>query len=316
MTDATAVDGQGVTAVVCCYTEDRWDDVLRAVNGLFGQTEQPGEVLIVVDHNETLRQRLVAEFGDTPAVRVVANSGPQGLSGARNTAIESSDRPFVAFLDDDAAPDAKWLEHLMTPFRTSPRTAISGGRSQPGWPEARPKWFPEEFDWVVGSSYRGMPTQTTIVRNVHGCSMLFRRTVFDEVGGFADGVGRLGTLPLGCEETELCIRLTSKRPDDEIWYVPESLVLHRVSEPRTHVKYFIRRCYAEGISKAQIGKLVGNDNATSTERSYVTETLRSALQDSLSLTAREKRNVAKAAAIVVGLTTTVVGYGRGRLRWR
>ena len=39
-----------------------------------------------------------------------------------------------------------------------------------------------------------------------GCNMSFRREVFERIGGFAEEIGRIGKNPLGCEETELCIR--------------------------------------------------------------------------------------------------------------
>ncbi len=317
MTESTPASGADVTAVVCCFTEDRWGDVLDAVDGLDAQTEPPAAVLIVVDYNETLKQRLLAEYAGRADLSVVHNTGPQGLSGARNTAIAAASTSYVAFLDDDAVPDKRWLEELLVPFVRSPEVAVTGGRSVPAWPPSgRPAWFPEEFDWVVGSSYRGMPTEATIVRNVHGCSMLFRRDVFTLVGGFADGVGRLGTLPLGCEETELCIRLKAARPEAEVWYVPESLVAHRVSDGRTKLRYFVRRCYAEGISKAQIGRLVGAQSATATEKSYVSGALLPAVLGSIGLRRGRPVNPRLGAAIVLGLAVTVVGYARGSLKRR
>ena len=46
------------------------------------------------------------------------------------------------------------------------------------------------------------------LRNVIGCNMAFRATVFDTAGLFGEDLGRVGRVPYGCEETELCIRIT------------------------------------------------------------------------------------------------------------
>ena len=60
---------------------------------------------------------------------------------------------------------------------------------------------------MVGCSYTGLPTRRADVRNVIGAAMAFRREAFTLAGTFSDLVGRVGTTPTGCEETELCIRL-------------------------------------------------------------------------------------------------------------
>src|SRR5205085_69247 len=71
-----------------------------------------------------------------------------------------------------------------------------GGTVEPLWLHGRPPWFPPEFDWVVGCTYCGMPEVAGPVRNLIGCNMSFRREVFEGVGGFRSGIGRIGTYPL------------------------------------------------------------------------------------------------------------------------
>ena len=44
----------------------------------------------------------------------------------------------------------------------------------PWWPELAPRWLPEEFYWVVGCSYRGLPESVGPVRNPIGASMSMR----------------------------------------------------------------------------------------------------------------------------------------------
>ena len=44
------------------------------------------------------------------------------------------------------------------------------------------------------------------------------------VGGFTDGLGRVGSRPLGCEETELCIRLSKALPEAILLIDDEAII--------------------------------------------------------------------------------------------
>src|SRR5690606_2462906 len=138
----------------------------------------------------------------------------------------------------------------------------------------RPDWFPEEFDWVVGCSYRGLPGGRVRVRNVLGGNASFRREAFDAAGGFATGIGRDGNKrPLGGEETELCIRLSRARPDAVLLIDDRAVIHHRVPGAREHFRYFRTRTYAEGLSKALVARSVGTRRALESERRYTTRGL-------------------------------------------
>ena len=74
-----------VSVVICTYDVRRWSQLLAAVDSARAQTRVPDEVVVVVDHNEGLEARARAELADAI---VVANRGPRGLSGARNTGVD------------------------------------------------------------------------------------------------------------------------------------------------------------------------------------------------------------------------------------
>jgi GT2 family glycosyltransferase len=187
---------------------------------------------VVIDHNDELLALAGDAFGGAMSVRVLPSTGPRGLSGARNSAIAASRGDVVAFLDDDAVADGDWLHQMVTTL-AEPDVYGVGSAAVPLWPGGeRPRWFPPEFDWVVGCSYRGLPTQRASVRNVIGVAMAFRREVFDLAGMFSADVGRVGLAPTGCEETELCIRLRQARPEVVIRYLPDVTVRHRVTDDR------------------------------------------------------------------------------------
>jgi GT2 family glycosyltransferase len=309
---ATARAARAVSVVVCAYTEKRWDDLSAAVRSVFAQTERPLEVIVVSDHNRHLLERVRREL---PFVTAVANEEPQGLSGARNTGVRAATGAVIAFLDDDAIAALDWLEWLLEPYE-NPHVMGVGGSVEPVWPGARPSLLPAEFDWVVGCSYRGLPTDTSPVRNLIGANMSLRREVFDAVGGFRTDVGRVGTRPVGCEETDLCIRVHQRMPGSVILFEPRARVRHRVTAERARWRYFRTRCYSEGLSKAIVARHAGRLDGLASERSYAMRTLPRGVARGLAdaTVRRDAAGLTRAAAIIAGLAITTLGYAVGSVR--
>ncbi len=310
--ETTASQAQvDVSVVICAYTDDRWNDLAAAIDSIRAQRVRARDTVVVIDHNDDLRRRVRAL---APDAVVVENTEARGLSGARNCGIAAAKGSIIAFLDDDAVAAPDWLEHLVASY-DDPRVLGVGGSIAPMWVEDRPRWFPAEFDWVVGCTYLGMPETTAAVRNLIGANMSFRREVFEVAGGFRAGIGRVGTLPVGCEETELCIRALRHWPQ-RVWrYEPRALVLHRVPAQRGRWGYFRSRCYAEGRSKALVSRLVGANEGLSSERAYTLRTLPSGVARGIAAAIRHQdpAGVARAGAIVAGLAMTTVGYVAGRI---
>jgi hypothetical protein len=368
-----------ISVVVCGYTEARWGDLLAAVESARRQQMAPVEVLVVIDHNAALCGRLqgaLREYGSSvedrktefpapngevppvaprPEVRVLASRFERGLSGARNTGIAEARGEIVAFLDDDAVACEDWLSWFADGF-TAPEVRGVGGRTVPAWASGRrPRWYPEEFDWVHGASYRGMPSGTARVRNILGGNASFRRSALLAVGGFdtglgrgadaqpdsdgagADGVaganglrgrqvGRFGRVrralgggrsrmrPLGGEETELCIRVQQLDPEAVFLFENRAVIHHKVPPDRERFRYLVRRCWAEGLSKAQVAEQVGVAAGLATERHYVTRTLPLGVLRGLGRAARgDLAGAAMAAAIVAGVLVTSVAYAIGAI---
>ena len=299
-----------VTVVICAYTERRWQDLVDAVHSVRAQSVAPSQLLLVIDHNAELAARAAAGIG---GVTVLVNENRRGLSGARNTALAHASGDIVVFLDDDAsAAGPDWLELLLAPYQ-DPAVQAVGGAATPIWPVDRPITLPAgtargELDWVVGCTYRGQPEVIGDVRNLMGCNMSFRRAVFTAVGGFTEDMGRVGTVPVGCEETELCIRLRHHDPSARIVFEPRALVRHRVSADRVTWSYLRRRSWGEGISKAAVSRLVGPGDALSTERSYTTKVIPAGFFRELA-----RLRVASAFALVLSVLYAAAGYARGKV---
>ena len=298
-----------ISVVICAFTEERLEVLTEALDSLRRQTRPAQEIVLVIDHAPELLAEARRRW---PEVTVVPNREKQGLSGARNSGVAEAGGEVVAFLDDDAIAADDWLERLAAAY-ADPQVLGAGGTVRPRWVEGKPGWFPPEFDWVVGCTHSGMPRQLEPVRNLVGANMSFRRAPLVEVGGFSHELGRVGTLPVGCEETDLSIRVHQRWPASEILYDPAAAVEHVVPPARGKVRYFIDRCRAEGRSKAVLSGMVGTADGLSSERSYVRRTLPlGVLRDLGAVFKGDPGGLGRAAMIVVGLAATSVDYLRVR----
>jgi len=295
----------GRSVLVCCYTSDRWNRLSSAIEAASKQLTHSDELIVVVDYNDELFDRVLAAFGDVALV--APNHHEPGLSGARNTGVEIATRPIVLFLDDDAVPSAGWIDNLAAPF-VDPGVIGVGGYAEPDWATgSAPWWMPDEFYWVVGCSYRGLPEGRASIRNPIGCNMAFRTSAIEQVNGFSASLGRVKDRPAGAEETDLAIRVRSAT-GGEILYEPDAIVHHAVEEPRMRLEYFVKRCYAEGRSKAILARRVGAGDATSAERSYL-RTLAAGAARRLGQTIRQRSLSPLGQILVMGLGLTVTGAG-------
>ncbi|WP_072688125.1 glycosyltransferase family 2 protein [Rhodococcus marinonascens] len=296
------------SVVICAYTTERWSDLCAAADSVLKQSLPVLEVILVVDHSDELFSRADLHFAGEPRVAVLRNTDAPGLSGARNTGVRAARGDIVAFLDDDARAEPDWYRVSATHY-ADPDVVGVGGYATPVWPDVRPVWMPAEFDWVVGCSYVGQPTRIAPVRNFIGCNMSLRRSVFDAVDGFNDGIGRVGRTPAGCEETELCIRIRANEPTSRLLFDPAMKVAHRVTDDRTKFRYFLSRCFHEGVSKALVSRLVGARDALNSERTYTVRVLPRAV--AAGVASPRNGGLVRAGVVIAGLAVTLAGYARG-----
>ncbi len=160
-----------VSVIICAFSTERLELLRRSLDSVRAQLHAGDQLILVIDYNEAL----MAQVQGWSEATVIANQFERGLSGARNTGIAAATGEILAFVDDDAAVGPGWLQSARPHYRDPDLSAV-GGHAEPVWPDRRPAWFPDEFDWVVGCSHRGLPTSITPVRNVSGCNMTFRRS--------------------------------------------------------------------------------------------------------------------------------------------
>lgn len=302
-----------VSAVICAFSDERWELLKVAVASLERQTVAPLETIVVVDHNLRLLERARSQFD---AVTVVENTGDQGAAGARNTGVGFAHADVVAFLDDDAAADPCWVEEI-TRAHEGRRILGIGGRLEPQWGSGRPRWFPEEFQWVVGCDYKGLPAGVAPVRNVISANMSVDRALFVAAGGFRKGFGKVGTRSEP-EDTELCIRLSSLNPSLPWLYWPRARADHHVPAARSELGYFVTRCLHEGRGKGSLRGVAGRRESLASEWPYVLRVLTKAVFTGLrdGIFRRDQGGFLRAAVVILGFAVTTSGFCERRVSMR
>ncbi len=177
--------------------------VSNAVASVLGQTLPATEVVVVDDGSPEDIRSAIAGL----PVRYVRreNAGP---AAARNTGIEETSAPLVAFLDADDLWHPRKLEVQVAVFRELPDTVACCTDGIITW-EAR------EIDWNEAAPHlinRRVPDVLTVAellrRNVVGTlTVIARRAVIEAVGGFDEEP----TL-IAVEDYDLWLKLAERGP--------------------------------------------------------------------------------------------------------
>lgn len=300
-----------VSVIICCHSIERIEDICKAVQSAMDQTYPLCEVIVAVDHNQELLEKLEAKLPHS--VKVVLNTGKKGISGTRNAGVESATGDIITFIDDDQIAKEDWLEQLLKHYREESVLAV-GGRIIPLWESSRPWWFPQELDWIVGGTYKGMPETGGQIRHLWTGNMSFRREILQQVGLFRTDLGRAGSAGQG-EDTEFCLRIRARIPEAVILYEPNAVMYHNVPWQRGRLKYVVRRSFDVGFSLAQIRKSQSFQLQVplSTERTYLHYLLTAALLERIKRSYKPQ-SFAQIGAIMISIAATGMGYLVGSVR--
>jgi glucosyl-dolichyl phosphate glucuronosyltransferase len=297
-----------VSVVICAYTVDRWLQLKKSVASVEAQTSPPIEIILCIDHNEELLRRSEEYFekgrptGTIPLV-VLANKYNGHLGSARNTAAEFASGKVLAFLDDDAAAAADWLERLIAPYDDDQVGAV-GGAPLPVFESRRPRWFPYEFDWVFGCAYRGLPLTHAPLAHLIGANMSVRRSVLREIGGFHSD---------DHDDMDMCHRIAFAQ--HKVLYEPLAVVYHFVPVTRTTWHYFWRRCYLVNQGKVEAFANMREAASLGAELAFVARALTTGVLTEVRQVIRgDSYGLARVGAMTAGIALAGLGHLSGKLR--
>ena len=188
---------------------------------------------------------------DPHGARILENDRPLSYAANLNRGIAETSGELVLVNNPDAVPEAGAVETLVSFMEAHTRCGIAGPRLV----EADGSWQPSRrrFPTVGGTLIRRTPlrllfpplerqrahynlderpTEPVEADWMLGGSLLLRRAMLDELGGYDPGFRMYG------EEIDLCYR--AARASWERWYVPDAVVTHRWDAMTDHT-FWTRR---------------------------------------------------------------------------
>ena len=215
--------GPAVSVVVC--TSGRPALLDGCLQALAAQSHPDFEV-IVVDNAPTddATEQVARRFGVTYVVEP-----RRGLDNARNRGLAAATAPIVAYTDDDALPDPRWLDAVAAVFCSDGVAVVTGDvvAAELATPPQR----------LFEQTYRGMSKgpQPRLHQRASrripylparfgtGCNMAFRRHALEQIGGFDPALDG-GTLSGGGGDLDVLQRLFEAYLP--IAYAPDAVVQH------------------------------------------------------------------------------------------
>jgi GT2 family glycosyltransferase len=177
------------TATIAVCTRNRTDDLKLCLDALMKLNDKGQEILIVdnAPSNDSTRQ-LVAQY---PSVRYVREER-KGLDVARNRAIAEASNDIVVFTDDDALPDADWLDKIVPHF-DDPLVMCVTGMTMPLEQETKAQEAIEDYSPFAKGFFlkrfsftKAHPLSTGNIGA--GANMAVRKTLINEIGGFDEAL--------------------------------------------------------------------------------------------------------------------------------
>lgn len=233
------------SVIVTSASWERLPDLYEAIRGLREQTFTDFEVVVPVDGGGPYERAVRGMLGAYP--RIIPIDDERGLAAARNKGAEAANGEIYVFLDDDAVPHESWLEELNKAYIGG--AIAAGGPAMPDWPDGRPWYLHETFDWLVGAG--PYHENWSDIRNTYGVNISFRADIFDDLMGFDEDYGKGSDIPQG-EEAEFASRMRSKYGAGTT-YNKYAVVSHRVHEDQLGFVSSVVRSYDQGATKAAMG---------------------------------------------------------------
>lgn len=194
---------------------ERLPDTLEQLSGI--RSDRKWELILVDNGSTDETASVIAEFSNQAPVPVQSPFEPEpGLGRALNAGVRQARGAVVATTDDDCYPRSDYVDAVLSVFERHQVGYMGGRVLLHDETDARVSVFEGEEPLLLPSGYFPYPGF------VGGGNLAFRRTVFDQIGGFDPDLG-VGT-PFPCEDIDFCARASAVG-----WhggYFPEPTVYH------------------------------------------------------------------------------------------
>ena len=194
-------------------TFDRAEMLRQTLAAVRAQSHQPAEVIVIDDGGTDHTAEVVKSFPGVTYVRQ-ANGGQ---SVARNAGVRSTSAGWVALCDDDDLWQPNYLERMAAAVARFPEAEFAfsdftvvrdGSPAEAKFATAPPGYLdnPTEVDGTF-HLYRDLLTRQFRFQPVFPSCSVFRRSLFDRVGGYDPAFARIGP-----EDWEFTLRAVAGVP--------------------------------------------------------------------------------------------------------
>lgn len=235
-------------------TANRPDTIARAIEKIYDNLTKPHEVIVVDQSQDQQTFSALKQFIDNNTVIYLKDTGT-GASRARNIGWHHATGEIVAFTDDDAWVDSKWLETITNTFqRNDLNIGMMGGKIIPVYEQREPEWtIPSKWEYVLPAYDQGDVLGTyPESKGPASVNCSIRRSLLEQYGGFNEDFGpNIGrTIPIYGEDADLTERV--RKDGFDIIYNPECIVYHPVPLTRQNPQFLLQRLKAEGATYAYL----------------------------------------------------------------
>lgn len=169
-----------------------------------------------------------------------------GLHNARNRGAIEAQGDILVFIDDDVICPTGWLEAIINPFDDA-HIVMVAGKVVPHYESTPPEWIVQFNSALSLLDLGNVPHAITPYGSAVGCNMAIRKNDLFAVGGFnPDGFGDRRLIKYRGDGEG---GLSRKLHDNEgiIWYAPDAVLKHRISQKRMTMDYIKRRAENSGV---------------------------------------------------------------------
>ena len=255
-----------VSIVICTWNRaELLDAALREMTALRIPADTSWELLVVNNNCSDSTDTVVSRYASSLPIRRLFEP-KQGLSHARNCALDAARGELILWVDDDVLVAADWLTEYVTAAEAHPNAMFFGGTIEPYFPVKPPKWIKRNrLAFLSAYALKEPPSQVLMDRPEAdipiGANMAVRKCALGDFR-FDPNLGRRGKELISGEEQQLFRKLL----DDGlvgIW-VPSARVRHYIPPERLTVRYLWG--YYHGYGKSHIRmRTFKDDKAMKTE---------------------------------------------------
>jgi glucosyl-dolichyl phosphate glucuronosyltransferase len=245
MQSASATNPNTISVIICTYNRAQsLRGTLRSLSMMFVPADLDWEVLVVDNNSTDGTCGVVMRFTQSSEMNVrYLFEGCQGLDHARNAGVKAAKGKLLFFLDDDVEVAKNWLLEMKKAFDLYPVVGV-GGRVLLKKDLLRPPWWIEEYDNALGKFDAGdsilLSDDTNHSTIGIGANLSFKRSVFDQCGGFHPTLDRYKRKLCMGGDTEFARRVEAA--GGLLMYYPAAVVHHCADSDRV-TKSYLRRWY-------------------------------------------------------------------------